>query len=120
MTEIMLRVSSLDQFFAEAKHAAAAIDRGEEIAHRPVVGFEGFQTFLKVMTANRWTLLGRLRSVGASSIRALAGHLGRDYRGVHADVAALLELGLIEKDEAGKIFVPWSRITAELSFEDAA
>ena len=53
-------------------------------------------------------------------VSVLAARLGRDYRGVHADVTALLELGLIVRDDAGKISVPWSRITAELRLEDAA
>jgi predicted transcriptional regulator len=73
-----------------------------------------------VITPNRWTLLRHLRSMGASSVRALARSLGRDYRGVHADVAALREVGLIERQEDGKVLVPWSRITAEMSVDIAA
>ena len=46
--------------------------------------------------------------------------LQRDYRGVHADVMALLDAGLIERSENGKIAVPWSRITAEMAVDVAA
>src|SRR3546814_16053747 len=78
------------------------------------------ETPLKVLTPNRWVLLRRLRSQGPSSIRALARALDRDYRGVHADVSALVEAGLIERNERGAIFVPWSRITAEMALDIAA
>ena len=37
----------------------------------------------------------------ARSIRALAIALGRDYRRVHEDVAALVEAGLLDRDESG-------------------
>jgi predicted transcriptional regulator len=78
------------------------------------------ELLLKVLTPNRWALLRRLRALGPSSIRALAHSLGRDYRGVHSDVAALREAGLIERRGDGKILVPWSRIIAEMSVDIAA
>jgi predicted transcriptional regulator len=65
-------------------------------------------------------LLRALRGRGPSSIRALAQTLGRDYRGVHADVAALVDAGLIERDDSGAISVPWSRVTAEMALDAAA
>jgi predicted transcriptional regulator len=82
--------------------------------------FEGMEMLLRVLTPNRWALLRRLRSMGASSVRALARSLERDYRGVHGDVAALREAGLVERRADGKFLVPWSRITAEMSVDIAA
>jgi predicted transcriptional regulator len=49
-------------------------------------------------------------SAGPLSIYALAKRLGRHYRNVHKDVTALIEWLVIEKDEAGRIFVPWDEI----------
>ena len=57
---------------------------------------------------------------GASSVRALAKNLSRDYRGVHADVALLIEAELIARDDRGLIYVPWSRIVAEMALGVAA
>ena len=48
--------------------------------------------------------------VGPSSIYALAKKLGRHYKNVHTDVTGLVQLGIIEKDAAGKVFVPWDEI----------
>jgi predicted transcriptional regulator len=53
-------------------------------------------------------------------VRALARSLERDYRGVHADVAVLRDVGLIDRQADGKVQVPWSRITAEMSVDMAA
>lgn len=120
MNEVRLVVEDLDRFFADATSAARRIDAGESAAQTAFVGFETMELLLKVLTPNRWALLRRLRSLGPSSVRALAGSLGRDYRGVHADVAVLLGAGLVEKRDDGKVWVPWSRISAEMSVDMAA
>ena len=82
--------------------------------------FESMEGLLKVLTANRWALLRALRASGPSSVRALAKRLERDYRCVHADVALLLDAGLIARDKADHVYVPWSRITAEMALDTAA
>jgi predicted transcriptional regulator len=78
------------------------------------------ETFLNVLTPNRWALLRALGGRGPSSIRALAQALGRDYRGVHADVTVLVVASLIERDGGGAISVPCSRVTAEMALDVAA
>ena len=120
MSEVKLHVENLENFFRKAKAAARRIDRGDVRAKPAELSFESMELLLKVLTPNRWTLLKRLRAVGPSSVRALARSLERDYRGVHADVAVLRDVGLIEKRDDGKVRVPWSRITAEMSVEMAA
>lgn len=117
---VKLRIQTLDAFFDDAIEGAKRIDAGDYTPQEAVVAFESADMFLSILTANRWRLLRALRKEGHSSIRHLAKVLERDYRGVHADVTALLNAGLIEKDEQGKIFCPYSKITAEMVFEDAA
>jgi predicted transcriptional regulator len=53
------------------------------------------------VTPKRLELLRHVHRRRAQSIRALALALGRDYRRVHEDVAALLEAGLLDRDESG-------------------
>ena len=120
MAEVKLRIESLDGFFADARLMARGIDAGDTTAEPAILSFESMEVLLKALTPNRWRMLRRLRTLGASSIRALAQALGRDYRGVHADVVALVELGLIDRLESGKIAVPWSHITAEVALDEAA
>lgn len=120
MNEVKLEVSTLDDFFGGALDMADRLDRGDVTPAPAHLAFERMEGLLRVLTANRWRLLRRLRTDGASSIRALAKALERDYRGVHADVVALVDAGLVERDPDGRISVPWTRITAEMALDIAA
>lgn len=120
MNEVRLEVETLDRFFSGVLDMADRLDGGDMEPAAVHLAFERMEDLLKVLTANRWRLLRRLRSEGPTSIRSLAKVLERDYRGVHADVVALVDVGLIERDAAGKVAVPWRRITAEMAFDIAA
>lgn len=120
MSEVRLHVETADEFFRGALDMARRLDAGEREVRPASRSFESMELLLKVLSPNRWTLLRRLRGEGPCSIRALAISLGRDYRGVHADVTALLDAGLVERGADGKVSVPWSRITAEMAVDIAA
>ena len=64
-------------------------------------------------------LLERLQSLGPSSLRGLARSLERDVKRVHEDVAALIQVGLIEKTEHGRIHVPFEVIEADFELRAA-
>ncbi|WP_158818476.1 DNA-binding protein [Methylocapsa sp. S129] len=120
MKEVILHVRDTDVFFADAEEMARRLDRGQTKSAPARFAFESMEGLLKVLTANRWALLRALRHLGPASVRALSKHLARDYRGVHADVALLVEAGLIARDSDGLIYVPWSRIAAEMALDAAA
>ena len=120
MKEVILHVRDIDAFFVEAGEMARRLDRGQTRGAPARFAFESMEGLLRILTANRWALLRALRRLGPCSIRALAKHIARDYRGVHADVAILIEGGLIVRDDEGLISVPWSRITAEMALDAAA
>ena len=120
MKEVKLHVESLDEFARRSRDMARRLDGGSRKRGTAHVSFESMEGFLKALTPNRWRLLRKLRGAGPSSIRALAKALERDYRGVHADVIALIDVGLIERGSDNSICVPFAKITAEMAFEDAA
>ena len=120
MREVTLRVEDLDSFFEDALAMGRRLDKGADEVGEGKLAFESMAGLLKLLTANRWTLMATLRKLGPVSIRALAKALARDYRGVHADVALLTDAGLVTRDDHGKISVPWSRIIAEMDFGAAA
>ena len=120
MSEIRIKVESDRAFFERVRKDARAIDAGDRRRRPAQLSFASPELLFKALTANRWALLKELRASGPSSIRALAKALGRDYRGVHADVKALMEIDLVERDSDRKILGPWSRITAELAMDRAA
>ena len=89
-------------------------EQGETVEPYYSVDFEDLGTLLATLTPKRWALLRYLRQHGPLSIYALAKALQRDYKRVHSDVRLLTELMLIEKDENGKVFVPWDEIEAHI------
>lgn len=78
---------------AKAWHRAA---RGEQVSERHVT-FATWEALSSVMTPKRYELLRYVRRHPARSVAALARDIGRDYKRVHEDVAALTEIGLIER-----------------------
>ena len=73
-----------------------------------------------VLTPKRWELIERLQAVGPVSLRGLARALGRDVKRVHEDVAVLLDWGLAERNDEGKLVVPYSVIHADFDLRAAA
>ena len=70
---------------------------------------------LRTLTPARWALVERLKKEGPLSIYRLAKRLERDYKNVHTDVAQLVGLGILERQDGG-VAVPWELLRAELGF----
>lgn len=96
------------------------LESGQPVTPHFSVGFETVPQFAKVFTPKRWELISELKKLGAVSIYELAKRLDRHYRNVHQDVALLSEWLVIEKDEHGKVFVPWDEIDVRLPLAAAA
>ena len=90
--------------FAETERrvldAVARHEAGETVTEHHLT-FENWQTFARVMTANRLELLRHVHHAPARSVLALARALGRDYKRVHEDVEALVAAGLLDRDNTG-------------------
>jgi predicted transcriptional regulator len=119
-TTLVVAAETRDDFLGRMQETARRLDAGTYRQGPARLSFASMELLLETLTGNRWRLIKRLQHNGHSSIRALSRDLGRDYRGVHADVVKLLETGLVEKDEAGLVYVPWRKITAEINVEEAA
>ena len=94
------------------------LESGQPATPLNQLSFESMSGFLSCLTPKRWELLSVLRKQGHYSIRQLAGVLSRDYKNTHTDVKMLLEVGLVEKDADGLVFVPWDSV--ETHFQLAA
>ena len=103
--------------FAKVWKAAAG---GKKVKPYNGIGFESIAQFAAALTPQRWLLINALKSIGPTSIYALAKKLGRHYKNVHTDVTALVQLGFIEKDTEGKVFVPWDEIDVNMPLARAA
>jgi predicted transcriptional regulator len=94
--------------------AADRAKRGEPFEPASHISFENWPTFFRTMTPMRMELLQYIHSRGTvRSVRALAQGLGRDYRRVHDDVAALVEAGLVER-RGTELMVFWDGVDADI------
>ncbi|MGX7704179.1 HVO_A0114 family putative DNA-binding protein [Methylobacterium sp. Gmos1] len=102
--------------FIDAWHKA---ERGEGVPSAHGLTFENWDTFVATLSPARIALLKRLAADGpATSVNALAVALGRPYRRVHDDVAALHAAGLVER--AGRsVALAVSTVSAHLDLSAA-
>jgi predicted transcriptional regulator len=95
--------------FLDAWHRA---ERGERVSER-VLAFESWEGLASVMTGERYRLLRHLHQHPEPSVSSLARALRRQYRRVHADVAALEEAGLLDRSQ-GMVRTTADRISADI------
>ena len=112
--KLSLRVSSRDDALDRFEAAWHLASGRQAPAPLSVLSFAGLPLLMKTLTPARWELLKRLAKAGAQSVYALAKLLGRDYKNVHTDVSALLNLNLIQKDDESRVHVSWDAVRAEL------
>lgn len=114
MRSVTIEVTSLDSSLAQFADVWKSGEAAGEF-----ISFETPELLFKRLTPKRWELVHRLQSDGAMAIRELARRLNRDFKNVHADVQALLEIGLVEKCGAG-ICVPFDEIHTRFVMRKAA
>lgn len=120
MKKLEIGTRSLKEMGADVLEAWKRAEASEEVVPREALYFADMPLLLSNLTAARWSLLEALKASGPMSIYALAKNLGRNYSNVHSDAGKLLTLGLIEKNEDGKVFVPWDEIHADFTLKAAA
>jgi len=111
---LYVRVSAQDEAldrFEAAWHLASGRKLPAPLA---LLSFADLPLLMKSLSPARWELLKRLAKAGPLTVYALARLLERDYKNVHTDVARLLELHLLEKNQDGLVSVTWQAIRAEL------
>jgi predicted transcriptional regulator len=113
MSHVKLIVGgSLEDDAAAFVDAWKRTERGEKVRERAIV-FESWNALAKIMTGERFRLLRHVHAHPEPSISALARSLGRQYRRVHADVAALESVGLLAR-HAGAVHATADSLKAEI------
>lgn len=77
------------------------------------ISFATPELLWRVLTAKRWELLKVLCGAGPVSIREAARRLGRDVKAVHGDVTALLNAGILDRTDNGRIVFPYEAVKVE-------
>ena len=83
------------------------------------ISFATPELLWKVLTAKRWELLKVLCGAGPISIREAARRVGRDVKAVHSDITALLNVGVIDRVEDGRIIFPFDTVKVEFLLQAA-
>jgi predicted transcriptional regulator len=107
MKTVTLEVSSRQSF----NRRVAAAFKGERQGAR--ISFASPELLWQVLTAKRWELLKAMSGQGAMSLREAARRVRRDVKGVHTDVHALLNAGVLRKTEDGELVFPFDAVRVD-------
>ena len=86
----------------------------------PRLAFGSIAELFSAVSEKRLELVRHVAGDEGLQIRPLARALRRDYKNVHTDVQALIELGLLEKDERGGLRAPFDEIVIRAGLRKAA
>lgn len=112
---IEVRKDARNRAIAEFMDTWKQLEAGAKVEPSDRLYFHDWSTFASLFTPRRVALLDSLRIEPAEGIRALARRLGRDQKNVHADVQALMTVGLIER-EGERLTAPYAEVGAALTF----
>jgi predicted transcriptional regulator len=102
---------ALDRFEA----AWNRVQEGRALRPLQVLSFSDLPLLTKTLSPARWALLKELRA-NPCTIYQLAKRLQRDYKNVHTDVTQLAAIGLVARQDDGRMAVAWDLLRAELKF----
>jgi len=114
MKKVTFSIASRDDV---TRRALDAFDGKEQGSH---ISFSSIDLLWQTMTRKRWELLKALTGKGAVSIREASRLVERDIKSVHGDVHALLEAGVIQKNEEGMIIFPFDEVHVDFVISSAA
>ena len=99
------------------RRAMAAFKGKHQGAH---ISFASVELLWQTLTKKRWELLKAMTGQGAMTIRELARRVGRDVKAVHGDVHALLNAGVLDRVEHGRIVFPYDAVRVDFMLHKAA
>jgi predicted transcriptional regulator len=83
------------------------------------ISFATPELLWRVLTPKRWELLKALCGAGPVSIREAARRAGRDVKAVHGDAIALLNAGVLDRTDDGRIIFPFEAVKVEFLLQAA-
>jgi predicted transcriptional regulator len=102
---------------ADVKRRTLEAFRGRRQATR--ISFATPELLWKVLTAKRWELLKSMAGQKPLTIRGIARRVDRDVKAVHGDVHALIDAGLLDKTEQGRVVFPFDAVRVEFTLRAA-
>lgn len=84
------------------------------------LSFASIDLLWRVLAPKRRDILRVMTGQGPMALREIARRVGRDVKGVHTDVHALLKAGVVRRDEAGQFVFPYDKIHVDFTVTAAA
>jgi len=84
------------------------------------ISFATPELMWRVLNANRRAILKAMTGAGPLGVRELARKLGRDVKAVHTDTRTLLDAGVIDRTDEGKLLFPYRHVKMQFEFDAAA
>jgi predicted transcriptional regulator len=113
MKTVTLQLASLDDVKRRAREAFKGHKQGARIS------FATPELLFRLMTVKRWELIRALAGATPTTIRGAARRVNRDVKAVHGDVHALLDAGILQKTDKGRIVFPFEAIHVDLMLRAA-
>ena len=104
MNTLTVGVASLD----DSKERIRRAFRGEN--QGAYIGFASLELLWKVLMPKRWEILRSMTGAGPLPIREVARRVDRDVKSVHGDMQSLLNAGVLDRTEDGRIVFPYDQI----------
>ncbi|MEX0408419.1 transcriptional regulator [Aquibium sp. LZ166] len=114
MSTVVFEIASLDR----VKKRVAAAFRGEPQGQ--FISFNSVELFSSILTPKRWEIIKAMTGQGPMSIREAARRVGRDVKAVHGDVHALINAGVLNRTEDGKVVFPYDAVHVDFTITKAA
>ena len=114
MNTVTLSVASAEDV---RRRARGAFDGKAQGAH---ISFASAELLWKVLTAKRWELLKAMTGEGGMTIREAARRVGRDVKAVHGDIRAMLDAGVLDRTDDGRVIFPYDAVHVDFTLTKAA
>lgn len=109
---LTIRVQSLNDAM-KAVRAAFANNKPEAT---PGLSFPTYDLMHRVLAPKRLDIIRSMAGQGPLGYREIARRVGRDYKGVHNDITALIKAGVIDREKDGVVF-PYETIHFEFDIK---
>jgi len=84
------------------------------------IGFATPELMWQILNAKRWAILKVMCGAGPLGVRELARRVGRDVKAVHTDTRILLNAGVIDRTDDGRLLFPYRHVKLQFEMDAAA
>ncbi len=105
---LTVRIQSLK----DTLRAVSATLKNDQPEATPGLSFPTYDLMHRILAPKRLDIIRAMAGQGPLGYREIARRVGRDYKGVHSDITALIKAGVIDREKDGVVF-PYETIHFE-------